>query len=187
MLLNMHRRHKVDISRFFMVFPAKPEKYVKSYHCSHQDLNKKQDYSSSHFSPFSYYLYTYDKMVAPNVSLQRETEVCPEVLATLLKHHYSRRVLEHDEPPIGQYWQETHTCCVGIVNIYACVLCWKGCFYLDTIWLCKLAKLFGLHILGTFWRLGESTARQMCYYVFWNLTICYICTNSNMKLFLWPL
>ncbi|XP_016898005.1 ski-like protein isoform X2 [Cynoglossus semilaevis] len=48
----------------------------------------------------SYYLYTYDKMVAPNVSLQRETEVCPEVLATLLKHHYSRRVLEHDEPPI---------------------------------------------------------------------------------------
>uniref|UniRef100_A0A3P8U588 SKI like proto-onco n=1 Tax=Amphiprion percula TaxID=161767 RepID=A0A3P8U588_AMPPE len=49
----------------------------------------------------SYYLYTYDKMVAPNVSLRREAEMSPEVLGALLKHHYSRRVLGHDEPPLG--------------------------------------------------------------------------------------
>ncbi|XP_071765267.1 ski-like protein [Centroberyx gerrardi] len=48
----------------------------------------------------SYYLYTYDKMVAPNVSLRREAEVSPEVLGALLKHHYSRRALGHDEPPM---------------------------------------------------------------------------------------
>ncbi|KAM3842647.1 ski-like protein [Diretmus argenteus] len=48
----------------------------------------------------SYFLYTYDKMVAPNVSLQREAEVSPEVLGALLKHHYSRRALSHDEPPM---------------------------------------------------------------------------------------
>ncbi|XP_056148527.1 ski-like protein [Lampris incognitus] len=48
----------------------------------------------------SYYLYTYDKMVAPNVSLRREAEVSPEVLGALLKHHYSRRALSHDEPPM---------------------------------------------------------------------------------------
>lgn len=53
------------------------------------------------FSP-SYYLYTYDKMVAPNVSLQREAEMSPEMFGALLKHHYSRRVLGHDEPPMGQ-------------------------------------------------------------------------------------
>ncbi|XP_068460174.1 ski-like protein [Clinocottus analis] len=48
----------------------------------------------------SYYLYTYNKMVAPNVSLQREEEMCPEMFGALLKHHYSRRVLGHDEPPM---------------------------------------------------------------------------------------
>ncbi|XP_029929457.1 ski-like protein [Myripristis murdjan] len=48
----------------------------------------------------SYYLYTYDKMVAPNVSLRREAEMSPEVLGALLKHHYSRRALGHDEPPM---------------------------------------------------------------------------------------
>ncbi|XP_008274008.1 ski-like protein [Stegastes partitus] len=48
----------------------------------------------------SYYLYTYDKMVAPNVSLRREAEMSPEMLGALLKHHYSRRVLGHDEPPL---------------------------------------------------------------------------------------
>ncbi|XP_026169545.1 ski-like protein [Mastacembelus armatus] len=48
----------------------------------------------------SYYLYTYDKMVAPNVSLRREAEMSPEMLGALLKHHYSRRVLGHDEPPM---------------------------------------------------------------------------------------
>lgn len=50
----------------------------------------------------SYYLYTYDKMVAPNVSLEREAEMSPDMLGALLKHHYSRRVLGHDEPPMGQ-------------------------------------------------------------------------------------
>ncbi|KAJ0011995.1 hypothetical protein NQD34_012970 [Periophthalmus magnuspinnatus] len=48
----------------------------------------------------SYYLYTYDKMVAPNVSLRREAEMSPEMLGALLKHHYNHRVLEHDEPPM---------------------------------------------------------------------------------------
>ncbi|XP_055007473.1 ski-like protein [Boleophthalmus pectinirostris] len=48
----------------------------------------------------SYYLYTYDKMVAPNVSLRREAEMSPEMLGALLKHHYNRRVLGHDEPPM---------------------------------------------------------------------------------------
>ncbi|KAM8849314.1 ski-like protein [Spinachia spinachia] len=48
----------------------------------------------------SYYLYTYDKMVAPNVSLQREAEMSPEMFGALLKHHYSRRALGHDEPPM---------------------------------------------------------------------------------------
>ncbi|CAI5640704.1 unnamed protein product [Oreochromis niloticus] len=48
----------------------------------------------------SYYMYTYDKMVAPNVSLRREAEMSPEMLSALLKHHYSRRVLGHDEPPM---------------------------------------------------------------------------------------
>lgn len=48
----------------------------------------------------SYYMYTYDKMVAPNVSLRREAEMSPEMLGALLKHHYSRRVLGHDEPPM---------------------------------------------------------------------------------------
>lgn len=53
--------------------------------------------------PFSssYYMYTYDKMVAPNVSLRREAEMSPEMFGALLKHHYSRRVLGHDEPPMG--------------------------------------------------------------------------------------
>lgn len=51
----------------------------------------------------SYYLYTYDKMVAPNVSLRREAEMSPEMLGALLKHHYARRMLSHDEPPMGQY------------------------------------------------------------------------------------
>uniref|UniRef100_A0A8D0DDR4 SKI-like proto-oncogene a n=1 Tax=Sander lucioperca TaxID=283035 RepID=A0A8D0DDR4_SANLU len=53
----------------------------------------------------SYYLYTYDKMVAPNVSLGREAEMSPEMFGALLKHHYSRRVLGHDEPPMGQECQ----------------------------------------------------------------------------------
>ncbi|XP_072219130.1 ski-like protein [Leuresthes tenuis] len=48
----------------------------------------------------SYYMYTYDKMVAPNVSLRREAEMSPEMLGALLKHHYSHRVLGHDEPPM---------------------------------------------------------------------------------------
>ncbi|XP_060940100.1 ski-like protein [Limanda limanda] len=48
----------------------------------------------------SYYLYTYDKMVAPNVSMQREAEMSQEMLGALLKHHYSRRALGHDEPPM---------------------------------------------------------------------------------------
>ncbi|KAM7379568.1 hypothetical protein PAMP_005114 [Pampus punctatissimus] len=48
----------------------------------------------------SYYLYTYDKMVAPNVSLRREAEMSPEMFGALLKHHYSRRVLGHEEPPM---------------------------------------------------------------------------------------
>ncbi|XP_028282953.1 ski-like protein [Parambassis ranga] len=48
----------------------------------------------------SYYLYTYDKMVAPNVSLRREAEMSPEMFGALLKHHYSRRVMGHDEPPM---------------------------------------------------------------------------------------
>ncbi|XP_054614686.1 ski-like protein isoform X2 [Dunckerocampus dactyliophorus] len=48
----------------------------------------------------SYYLYTYDKMVAPNVSLRREAEMSPEMLGALLKQHYGRRVLHHDEPPM---------------------------------------------------------------------------------------
>lgn len=50
----------------------------------------------------SYYLYTYDKMVAPNVSLRREAEMSPEMLGALLKHHYAHRILSHDEPPMGQ-------------------------------------------------------------------------------------
>lgn len=55
----------------------------------------------------SYYLYTYDKMVAPNVSLRKEAEVSHEVLGALLKQHYSRRALTHDsQPTTGQY---THT------------------------------------------------------------------------------
>uniref|UniRef100_A0A8C6WZK8 SKI-like proto-oncogene a n=1 Tax=Neogobius melanostomus TaxID=47308 RepID=A0A8C6WZK8_9GOBI len=48
----------------------------------------------------SYYLYTYDKMVAPNVSLRSEAEMSPEMFGALLKHHYSQRVLGHDEPPM---------------------------------------------------------------------------------------
>ncbi|KAL1280656.1 hypothetical protein QQF64_015256 [Cirrhinus molitorella] len=47
----------------------------------------------------SYYLYTYDKMVAPNVSLRKEGEVSHEVLGALLKQHYSRRTLTHDSQP----------------------------------------------------------------------------------------
>uniref|UniRef100_A0A9J7ZMW5 SKI-like proto-oncogene a n=1 Tax=Cyprinus carpio carpio TaxID=630221 RepID=A0A9J7ZMW5_CYPCA len=47
----------------------------------------------------SYYLYTYDKMVAPNVSLRKEGEVSHEVLGALLKQQYSRRTLTHDSQP----------------------------------------------------------------------------------------
>ncbi|XP_026061673.1 ski-like protein isoform X1 [Carassius auratus] len=47
----------------------------------------------------SYYMYTYDKMVAPNVSLRKEGEVSHEVLGALLKQHYSRRTLTHDSQP----------------------------------------------------------------------------------------
>ncbi|KAI7810006.1 ski-like protein [Triplophysa rosa] len=47
----------------------------------------------------SYYLYTYDKLVAPNVSLRKEGEVSHEVLGALLKQHYSRRSLAHDDLP----------------------------------------------------------------------------------------
>ncbi|KAI3374775.1 hypothetical protein L3Q82_021335 [Scortum barcoo] len=54
----------------------------------------------------SYYLYTYDKMVAPNVSLRREAEMSPEMFGALLKHHYSRRVLGHDDPPMGRSERE---------------------------------------------------------------------------------
>ncbi|KAJ8011518.1 hypothetical protein DPEC_G00059050 [Dallia pectoralis] len=46
----------------------------------------------------SYFLYTYDKMVAPNVSLRGQPEVSPEVLGALLKQHYSRRLTnDHDD------------------------------------------------------------------------------------------
>ncbi|XP_061549521.1 ski-like protein [Phycodurus eques] len=48
----------------------------------------------------SYYLYTYDKMVAPNVSLRRQAEMSPEMLSALLKHHYARGPPLHDEPPM---------------------------------------------------------------------------------------
>ncbi|XP_019712272.1 ski-like protein isoform X2 [Hippocampus comes] len=48
----------------------------------------------------SYYLYTYDKMVAPNVSLRREAEMSPEILGALLKHQYGRGAPHHDEPPM---------------------------------------------------------------------------------------
>ncbi|TWW73658.1 hypothetical protein D4764_15G0010540 [Takifugu flavidus] len=48
----------------------------------------------------SYYLYTYDKMVAPNVSLRREPEMSPEMFGALLKHHYGSRMLCHDELPM---------------------------------------------------------------------------------------
>ncbi|XP_051990152.1 ski-like protein [Xyrauchen texanus] len=47
----------------------------------------------------SYYLYTYDKMVAPNVSLQKEGEVSHEFLGALLKQHYSRRTFAHGSQP----------------------------------------------------------------------------------------
>ncbi|XP_051556082.1 ski-like protein [Myxocyprinus asiaticus] len=47
----------------------------------------------------SYYLYTYDKMVAPNVSLHKEGEVSHEFLGALLKQHYSRRTFAHDSQP----------------------------------------------------------------------------------------
>lgn len=47
----------------------------------------------------SYYLYTYDKMVAPNVSLRKEGDVTHEVLGALLKQHYSRRTIAHDSQP----------------------------------------------------------------------------------------
>uniref|UniRef100_A0A4W4GCD3 c-SKI SMAD4-binding domain-containing protein n=1 Tax=Electrophorus electricus TaxID=8005 RepID=A0A4W4GCD3_ELEEL len=49
-----------------------------------------------------YYLYPYDKMVAPNVSLQKdgevgvEVEVGVEMLGALLKQHYSRKTHSHD-------------------------------------------------------------------------------------------
>ncbi|XP_066536841.1 ski-like protein isoform X2 [Hoplias malabaricus] len=45
----------------------------------------------------SYYLYPYDKMVAPNVSLQKDGEVGAEVLGALLKQHYNRRIHTQDD------------------------------------------------------------------------------------------
>ncbi|XP_041698375.2 ski-like protein isoform X1 [Coregonus clupeaformis] len=52
----------------------------------------------------SYYLYTYDKMVAPNVSLRDQPEVSPEVLRVLLKHHYSRRLAhDHEETAMDRH------------------------------------------------------------------------------------
>lgn len=62
----------------------------------------------------SYYLYTYDKMVAPNVSLRREAEMSPEMLGALLKHHYAHRILSHDEPPMGE---SAHTQ-TGVRDLY---------------------------------------------------------------------
>ncbi|KAI2667726.1 Ski-like protein [Labeo rohita] len=57
----------------------------------------------------SYYLYTYDKMVAPNVSLRKEGEVSHEVLGALLKQHYSRRTLTHDsQPSTGQKFMDMY-------------------------------------------------------------------------------
>ncbi|XP_056599485.1 ski-like protein [Triplophysa dalaica] len=47
----------------------------------------------------SYYLYTYDKMVAPNVSLRKEEEVSHEMLGALLKQHYGRKTLTQDDLP----------------------------------------------------------------------------------------
>ncbi|XP_063074515.1 ski-like protein [Engraulis encrasicolus] len=46
----------------------------------------------------SYYLYPYDKMLPPNVSLRKETEVNQEVLGALLKQHYGRG--RQDTPPM---------------------------------------------------------------------------------------
>ncbi|XP_076828318.1 ski-like protein [Brachyhypopomus gauderio] len=48
----------------------------------------------------SYYLYPYDKVVAPNVSLQKdgevEVEVGVEMLGALIKQHYNRKTHSHD-------------------------------------------------------------------------------------------
>ncbi|XP_076149784.1 ski-like protein [Alosa pseudoharengus] len=46
----------------------------------------------------SYYLYPYDKMLPPNVSLRKEAEVNQEVLGALLKQHYSHN--RQDTPPM---------------------------------------------------------------------------------------
>ncbi|XP_031415134.1 ski-like protein isoform X2 [Clupea harengus] len=46
----------------------------------------------------SYYLYPYDKMLPPNVSLRNEAEVSQEVLGALLKQHYSHH--RQDTPPM---------------------------------------------------------------------------------------
>ncbi|KAL2097190.1 hypothetical protein ACEWY4_006397 [Coilia grayii] len=46
----------------------------------------------------SYYLYPYDKMLPPNVSLRKEAEVNQEVLGALLKQHYGRS--RQDTPPM---------------------------------------------------------------------------------------
>lgn len=46
----------------------------------------------------SYYLYPYDKMLAPNVSVGKEAEVSQEVLGALLKQHYN--LTRQDTPPM---------------------------------------------------------------------------------------
>ncbi|XP_062386534.1 ski-like protein [Sardina pilchardus] len=46
----------------------------------------------------SYYLYPYDKMLPPNVSLRKEEEVSQEVFGALLKQHYSHN--RQDTPPM---------------------------------------------------------------------------------------
>ncbi|XP_041752730.2 ski-like protein [Coregonus clupeaformis] len=52
----------------------------------------------------SHFLYTYDKMVAPNVSLRGQSAVSPEVLGVLLKHHYSRRLTQgHDDTAMDRH------------------------------------------------------------------------------------
>ncbi|KAF3858043.1 hypothetical protein F7725_011244 [Dissostichus mawsoni] len=70
----------------------------------------------------SYYLYTCDKMVAPNVSLQREAEMSPEMFGALLKHHYSRRALGHDEPPMDLHASPPVAACAEETKSHRAVL-----------------------------------------------------------------
>uniref|UniRef100_A0A3P9H672 SKI-like proto-oncogene a n=1 Tax=Oryzias latipes TaxID=8090 RepID=A0A3P9H672_ORYLA len=71
----------------------------------------------------SYYLYTYDKMVAPNVSLRREAEVNPDMLGALLRQHYGHR--DPDEPPVDLHaspalTEEAKPHCAGPASAAEC-------------------------------------------------------------------